>query len=118
MVEDLYLGTPICSSEMIQNGGKGIRFSANLHGVVEPAFVIRYQGRVYAYLNRCAHVPTQLDWIPGEFFDSSGRRLLCATHGAVYSPDSGRCVGGRCNGKGLTSLSVAEIDGHVYLLEG
>ena len=26
-------------------------------------------GVVRAYLNRCAHVPVELDWVEGEFFD-------------------------------------------------
>jgi nitrite reductase/ring-hydroxylating ferredoxin subunit len=108
---------PICSSETLDNGGRGFRFTVLRHGVEEPAFVIRYQDRVYAYLNKCAHVPTQLDWVPGSFFDSSGRRLICSTHGALYSPSSGRCIGGHCSGKGLVSLPVTEKDGQVYLLE-
>jgi hypothetical protein len=33
------------------------------------AFALRFDGRVVAYLNRCAHVPTEMDWQPGEFLD-------------------------------------------------
>ena len=58
----------------------------------EPAFVIRYDGTVYAYVNRCAHVSVELDWIEGEFFDLTGLYLICSTHGATYLPESGRCV--------------------------
>ena len=31
------------------------------------AFALRFDGRVVAYLNRCAHVPTEMDWQPGQF---------------------------------------------------
>jgi nitrite reductase/ring-hydroxylating ferredoxin subunit len=48
--------------------------------------VVRYGGVVYGYLNRCAHVPIELDWAEGEFFESSGLYLMCATHGAVMRP--------------------------------
>jgi len=83
----------------------------------EAAFVVRFRGQVAAFLNRCGHVPVELDWQQGEFFDSSGLYLICATHGALYAPDSGRCLGGRCNGKGLVKVSVSEEDGWVVLIE-
>lgn len=104
----------ICASSALEEGGKGVRFSVPLHGQEASAFVVRHAGHVRAYLNRCGHVPVELDWQPGEFFDDSKLYLICATHGALYAPDSGRCVGGRCNGKGLTPLPVEERDGNVY----
>ncbi len=107
----------ICSSDELQEKGSGVRFSVERHGVDEPAFVVRYRGQVHAYLNRCGHVPVQMDWQQGEFFDHSGIYLICATHGALYDPASGRCLGGRCNGKGLVVLPVSENDGQVFLLE-
>jgi nitrite reductase/ring-hydroxylating ferredoxin subunit len=107
----------ICASAELVEGGPGVRFTAERHGVSEPAFVVRFRGRVHAYLNRCAHVPVEMDWQQGEFFDHSGLYLICATHGALYAPESGRCLGGRCNGKGLTALSVIENDGQILLIE-
>ena len=86
---------------------------ARSHG----AFAIRFGGRVYAYINRCAHIPTQLDWMEGEFFEASKLYLICSTHGAVYEPESGRCAGGPCRGRGLQPLAVSERDGHIYLHE-
>lgn len=106
----------ICASTALAEGG-GIRFEACIDGKQEPAFAIRHQGRAQAYLNRCAHVPVELDWNNGRFFDFSGLYLVCATHGALYAPDSGRCLGGRCNGRGLVKLDVIERDGGVYLNE-
>ena len=107
----------ICASAQLVSGGKGVRFSLQIAGREESAFVIRYQGVVYGYLNRCAHVPTELDWTPGDFFESDGRYLICATHGALYCPETGDCVAGRCNGRGLHSLPVVESDGQVFLVE-
>lgn len=105
----------ICASEALQDGGAGVRFEVLWHGETVPAFAIRYHGAVYAYLNRCAHVPVQLDWQEGEFFDYSGLYLICATHGALYAPENGHCMGGRCNGRGLQSIPVVEKDGAVFL---
>ena len=59
-------------------------------------------------------MPIELDWQPNEFFADSKLYLICATHGALYAPESGRCLGGRCNGKGLTPVPVEERDGAVY----
>jgi len=106
----------ICDAAALVEGGKGVRFSVERYGKPEPAFAIRYDGAVHAYLNRCAHVPIQLDWIEGEFFDLSGLYLVCSTHGAAYLPASGRCVSGPCSGRGLVRLPVAEREGRVYLI--
>ncbi len=107
----------ICASSELTDGGKGIRFNVDHHhefGVV-PAFVIRYRGDIYAYLNRCAHVGVELDWMEGEFFDDSGLYLICSTHGATYAPQSGFCTGGPCKGKSLQCLKIEERDGNIFL---
>lgn len=107
----------LCASAALQEGGDGVRFSVVRHGVEEPAFVVRYRGMVHAYINRCGHVPVELDWQEGKFFGLGGSYLICAVHGAMYAPESGRCLGGRCNGRGLTPLVVVERDGNIYLKE-
>ena len=75
---------------------------------------MRYDGQIYAYLNRCAHMPMELDWKPGRFFDGEGLLLVCSTHGAIYAPDTGVCLGGPCAGA-LARLEVEERNGRVYL---
>jgi nitrite reductase/ring-hydroxylating ferredoxin subunit len=35
-----------------------------------------------------------LDWVENQFFTEDGRFLICATHGALYEPDTGLCVDG------------------------
>ena len=108
----------ICASDDLVDGGPGVRFEVGFDDTAAPAFAVRHQGRVHAYLNRCGHMPVELDWQHGEFFDGAGLYLICATHGALYDPATGRCVGGRCNGRGLTPLAVTEREGTVFLLEG
>ena len=107
----------ICGSAALADGGDGVRFEVERNGVTEPAFVVRHRGVVHAFINRCGHVPVELDWQQGKFFDLTGLYLMCATHGALYSPESGRCIGGRCNGNGLTPLAIVEHDGNVFLKE-
>lgn len=86
------------------------------YGREVPAFVIRFHGVVHGYINECSHIPAELDWLPGEFFDDSKLYLVCSIHGALYAPDSGRCLGGRCQGIGLKPLNVREIDGQIFLV--
>ncbi len=105
----------LCGGSELPDGGDGVRFEVRHKGETVPAFAIRHGGRVYAYINRCAHISMELDWNPGKFFDAEGEYLICSTHGALYAPDSGACRGGPCRGAGLTQLAVFEAEGKVYL---
>jgi nitrite reductase/ring-hydroxylating ferredoxin subunit len=107
-------GVLICASEQVVEGGRGVRFPVSAFGDKATGFVVRYSGIAYAYLNRCAHVPIELDWAQGEFFESSGLYLMCATHGAIYVPDSGYCAGGPCKGGRLRPIAVREEGGSIY----
>ena len=105
----------ICTSAELVDGGPGVRFDAQVGVARVPAFAVRHEGRVLAYLNRCAHVAMELDWLPGAFFDAEARYLMCSTHGALYEPDSGRCAGGPCAGHGgLEAIAVMECNGAVF----
>lgn len=86
----------------------GLRFDLPQLGEMVTGFVVRYHGKAYAYVNRCAHVPIELDWNQGEFFTANKDYLICATHGAHYEPDTGYCMMGPCKGKSLQALSVTE----------
>lgn len=105
----------ICASSALVEGGDGVRFECPGPGGGEPAFVVRYAGRPHAYLNRCAHVPVELDWMPGRLFDLTGHYLVCAMHGAHYEAWSGLCTMGPCKGARLRRLEIVEHDGGVYL---
>lgn len=104
----------ICASAALVDSGKAVRFEVDYFGERAPAFVVRHDGAVYGYLNRCGHLPMELDWREGEVFDLNGRDLICSTHGAVYAADSGKCLGGPCGGTPLVRLSMEERNGKVY----
>jgi nitrite reductase/ring-hydroxylating ferredoxin subunit len=105
----------ICASRDLIDSGDGVRFEVEVHGTLEPAFAVRFKGRVYAYRNRCAHMPMELDWKPGKFFDIEGLHLVCSTHGAAYAPDTGRCLRGPCFEEGLVPVPVEERNGRVIV---
>jgi nitrite reductase/ring-hydroxylating ferredoxin subunit len=107
----------ICATNDLSEQGKGVRFELNHFGKPQAAFVVRFDNQPRAFLNQCGHVPVELDWQEGEFFDDSRLYLICSTHGALYHPASGQCVGGRCAGRGLIPVPVIERDGHIYLME-
>lgn len=71
-------------------------------------FVFRRSGKVYGYLNRCPHLGIELNWMPGRFMDADNCFIQCATHGALFLPDSGECIAGPCQGDALIPLEVTE----------
>jgi nitrite reductase/ring-hydroxylating ferredoxin subunit len=104
---------PLCNSSELVDGGLAVPFDIVFGGQTCRAFAIRYQGRVHAYVNRCTHVAMELDYQPNHFFDTTGQWLICATHGALYAPESGACRGGPCRG-GLHKITLSERDGVVH----
>jgi nitrite reductase/ring-hydroxylating ferredoxin subunit len=107
----------ICDSNALLDGGSGVRFELETSEQnASTGFAIRQFGVVHAYVNRCPHAGTELDWQPGEFFDESGLYLICSTHGALFAPGNGYCVGGPCRGASLQRLEVSESEGHIFLL--
>ena len=107
----------ICPPAALLEAGMGVRFDVQHQGQPAAAFVVRWQGQPRAYLNRCGHIPVELDYQAGQFFDWNNEYLICATHGALYDPASGVCLGGRCNGVGLIPLTVIEEPEGIFLLE-
>ena len=107
----------VCRVDELAEGGLAIKFEIPLSAPPRQTscFAIKYDGAVYAYVNSCPHRGTELDWQPGEVFEESGLYLMCATHGALFAPDSGLCVGGPCQGERLRSLLIEVVGNEVRL---
>ena len=103
----------LCNSSELQDSGEAVPFDVVFRGQTCRAFAIRYNGKSHAYVNQCAHVAMEMDYQPNRFFDSSGHWLICATHGAMYNPASGACMGGPCRG-GLQKIAITEERGVVH----
>lgn len=91
-----------------------LRFPVRFGARDQVAFVVRFKERTHAYLNQCAHIPSEMDWQPGQFFDLSGLYLICATHGALYLPESGLCIDGPCVGRSLLKIETLEQGDSIY----
>ena len=98
--------------------GKTITFSFTRDDRPQEGFVGRFKGKLFAYENTCRHLPLSLDYGDNRFFDSKGETLICQTHGAVYAPATGLCVGGPCAGASLLALEFVEEDGVVWFSGG
>lgn len=96
------------ASDVAPNTTARIRLARD--GRVVDGFLVHTHDGYHAYVNRCPHVGTSLDLFPNEFLSEDGRELVCSTHGAIFDPASGRCIGGPCAGDRLTPL-VVQRDG-------
>ena len=97
---------PCAIARDLVDGGDGRAFRRGLRAARPAApSPSAIRASVHAYLNRCTHVAMEMDWQPNQFFDDTGRWLLCATHGAAYQPDTGACAGGPCRG-GLVKIAL------------
>jgi nitrite reductase/ring-hydroxylating ferredoxin subunit len=105
--------TRVCAGAGLVERGDGVRFDIARSGGTVPAFVLRIDGRPRAWLNQCAHVPVELDWMPGRFLDDTGTVIVCATHGAVYDAADGTCIAGPCRGRRLHPVPCRESDGWI-----
>ena len=76
-------------------------------------FVVRKDGQVAGYVDRCPHAGFPLAIELDRYLTPDGTLILCGWHGAVFQPLSGACVGGPCAGAKLTPWPVTVADGVV-----
>ncbi len=90
--------------------GETKKFVLACDGQEIEGFLLNYAGGHHAYVNRCRHVPMNLDWVENQFFTDDGRFVQCATHGAYYVPETGECIAGPPCGRSLVRIPL-RIDG-------
>lgn len=86
--------------------GRTAKFTLARGSRTVECFVVNHDGRYHAYVNRCPHAGTSLDLWPNEFLAEDARTLVCATHGALFEPDSGLSIDGPCAGDRLSALAL------------
>lgn len=95
--------------------GSSRKFQLSCGGKDIDGFVVNFKGKLYAYVNRCCHIPMPLDWHDNEFFTRDKRYLLCPTHGASYEPNTGLCIDGPCPGEYLEPIPVTVKQGQIIV---
>ena len=108
-------GQILCSLSDLENLTSK-SFNVKIKRKVIDIFVIRKDDQAYAYQNVCPHAQAPLEWNPDEFLDAKKENIICALHGAKFSIEGGDCLGGPCEGIGLTAVSVGIHEGDVVLI--
>ncbi len=70
---------------------------------------------VFLYLNGCPHLGVELNWSPDQFLTVDGSLIQCATHGARFEIDTGRCIAGPCFGEHLVPVPCRVEKGLVVM---
>ncbi len=91
-------------SDIEEGGGKSFDLQKN------NLFAIKKAGKVYLYHNQCPHAGLPLNWFPDKFLDRNGELIQCASHGALFQINSGRCVAGPCPGRSLKAADFEIVD--------
>jgi len=81
--------------------GETRKFTFEREGERLGGFVIRYEGTLYAYANRCPHWSVDLDMGEGRLISELSQRIFCSNHGALFVPSTGYCDAGPCRGLSL-----------------
>jgi len=91
------------------------KFSFERNGRSVSAFIANFKERFVAYVNECVQLPISIDLDDNDFFTCDGSFFVCKTHGSVYDPTAGQCIGGPGQGKSLEQLPVVIEDGAIYV---
>lgn len=80
-------------------------------------FVVKKDGQIYLYWNRCPHLGTPLEWEEDRFLDADAALIQCSTHGALFQIENGHCLAGPCRGKSLRAIEFLIDNGMVMVEE-
>jgi len=116
-VTDTPVAYAICSVADIPNRRcKGFNLVRLEPDGTERAFnimIVRWDRKLYGYVNTCPHQGVNLDWEPNQFLDANGTHLICGKHGARFAVDTGECIDGHCLGERLEPLRLSVLDGDI-----
>ncbi len=101
-------------SELEEISSRG--FSVKIKRKETSIFIIRQYQDVFGYINSCPHAQAPLEWNPDQFLDEKQEMILCAMHGAEFSIEEGECLGGPCDGQGLTKVTLEVDENKIYVI--
>lgn len=76
-------------------------------------FVVRKDGNVFGFVNRCPHAGHALNWQPDRFLTREQDLILCNSHGARFRISDGVCMSGPCPGASLEHIAVRAEGGQI-----
>ena len=105
-------GVALCAvDDLADPGARGFVLQmgdAYFHG-----FVVRQDGAVHGYVDRCPHAGLPLPQRLDVYLTLDGGLIQCSWHGALFRLADGACVGGPCAGARLTPWPVRVDAGQV-----
>ncbi len=106
-------GTVLCAlGDLADPGSKGFMFRAG--ELLFLGFVVRKEGEVFGYIDRCPHAGLPLAPMPDRYLTREGDLILCGSHGALFRLGDGLCIGGPCAGQRLWPWAV-KLDGDMVI---
>ena len=107
-------GEPLCALEdLAVPGAREFRLGAGAWPL--RVIVVRLAQGVRGYVNRCPHAGHALNLRADDFLTPDGALLVCRSHGALFEPATGACVGGPCAGAALERVALEVVAGTVRL---
>ncbi|MBF0335764.1 MAG: Rieske 2Fe-2S domain-containing protein [Alphaproteobacteria bacterium] len=107
--------TPLCPVESIEDPGSAGFVIETTDGRKRAIMVVQANGHLRGYVNHCPHRGHPLDFTPGRFLDLTRTFVLCASHGALFSVETGRCLAGPCLGDGLEPVALVVAGGMIMV---
>jgi nitrite reductase/ring-hydroxylating ferredoxin subunit len=105
-------GTRLCAlADLRDPGARGFMFREG--DALFLGFITRSSDAVTGWIDRCPHAGMPLAIMPDRYLTREGDLILCASHGALFRPADGACVGGPCAGQALTPWPVRIEGGDV-----
>lgn len=109
-------GTPIVPADEVPTDATLLVTLRDGAGDEREAVLVRTDGRVRAWLNRCQHF-THIPLDKGSGAEMRGDEIVCTNHGAHFAADTGLCTHGPCEGAYLEPVPVTVADGTVRLAD-
>ncbi len=98
-------GTRLCGlADLRDPGTRGFMFREGDQLFL--GFVVRRGVTVTGYVDHCPHAGMPLALAPHRYLTREGDLILCSSHGALFRPNDGLCVGGPCAGRSLIPWPV------------
>jgi nitrite reductase/ring-hydroxylating ferredoxin subunit len=116
-VREIDTSRVLCSlSELDATGSRG--FAVGEGDWPLRGFLVRTTNGVAAYVNTCPHAGHPLNFTPDRFLTPDRSLILCNSHGALFTRDTGLCIAGPCPGQSLTPVPIEVVEGYVMLADG